>query len=86
MSGMDSPDTHVIQASARVYHSNMQSKQLQESLTLSRTSLVGLNHIPTLVSVLSSTIIFFFKDNSNDLLHAYAPASCRLVPTTTNPL
>ncbi len=40
--------------------SNTQSKQSRENLTLPRTSLVGLNHIPTLVSELNSTIVFLF--------------------------
>jgi hypothetical protein len=34
--------------------------QLRENYTLRRTSLVSLNHIPTLVSSLNSTIIFLF--------------------------
>jgi hypothetical protein len=38
----------------------MQSKQSQENLTLRRTSLVGLSHIPMLVSALNSTIVFLF--------------------------
>jgi hypothetical protein len=49
-----------------------------------RTSLVGLSHIPMLVSALNSTIVSYFKDDSNNLSHAYDPASCGLVPTTTN--
>ncbi len=40
--------------------SNMQSKQSQENLMLRRTSLVGLSHIPTLLSALNSTILFLF--------------------------
>ncbi len=40
--------------------SSMQSKQSQEKFTLRRTSHVGLSHIPTLVSVLNSTVVFLF--------------------------
>jgi hypothetical protein len=60
--------------------------QLQEKLMLRRMSLVGLHHIPMLVSFLNSTIVFlYFKDDSNNVSHAYAPASFGLVPTTANP-
>jgi hypothetical protein len=64
--------------------SNMQSKQSREILMPRRTSLVGLSHIPMLVSTLNSTIVSYFKDDFNNLLHANDPASCKLVPTTTN--
>ncbi len=40
--------------------SNTQSKQSREYFTLRRTSLVGLIHIPMLVSALNSTIVFLF--------------------------
>jgi hypothetical protein len=40
--------------------SNNQSWQLQENLTLRRTSLLGLDHIPMLVGALNSTIVFLF--------------------------
>jgi hypothetical protein len=49
---------------------------------LLKMSLIGLVHIPTLVSALNSTIVF----DSNNISHAYAPTLCGLVPTTTNPL
>jgi hypothetical protein len=39
----------------------MQSWQLRENLMLQRTSLVGLQHIATLVSALNSTIVFLFS-------------------------
>jgi hypothetical protein len=40
---------------------NTQSCQLRENLALRRMSLVGLIHIPTLVSALNSTIVFLFQ-------------------------
>jgi hypothetical protein len=39
---------------------NMQSGHLRENLMLCRTSLVGLDHIPTCVSALNSIIVFLF--------------------------
>jgi hypothetical protein len=60
-------DNHDYQVDDRILYyrrirgvSNMQSKQSRENLTLRRTSLVGLSHIPTLVSALNSTIVFLF--------------------------
>jgi hypothetical protein len=36
-------------------------------------SLISLAINPTFVSALNSTVISYFKDNSNNILQAYAP-------------